>query len=216
LFTYCRRRVNIRRVHLLRVRGATPRPTQVGELGFGPVSQIARDEVSSMARTIVVSVALCALLVFLAIWPRAAPGQPTAAPAPASSFCSPLAQRLGGIAVPNGPVCDVVVVRKAPMIRGTEGMNLNQFTLMNSVLEFIMKPGAAANEVYVMGDFALLETEMNPVLGLIKGFGWTVTGIHNHMVQETPKTTFVHWEASGNLDTLVTQLNQAFQRTSIK
>src|SRR5687768_7377907 len=121
-------------------------------------------EVVRMARAVVLSVALCTFLMFLMILPRSAPSQATAAPtpAPASSFCAPLAQRLGGIPVPNGPVCDVVVVRKAPMIRGTDGINLNQFTLMNSVLEFMMKPGTA-NEVYVMGDFALLETEMNGV-----------------------------------------------------
>ena len=49
------------------------------------------------------------------------------------------------------------------MIRGSDGMSLNQFTLMNSVLEFT-KPGGSANDVDVMGDFALLETERNPVL----------------------------------------------------
>ena len=133
----------------------------------------------------------------------------------ASQWCAPLAQRLGGLPVPNGPVCDVVVVRKAPMIRGSDGMNLNQFTLMNSVLEFI-KPGTSANDVYVMGDFALLETELNGVLDQITRYGWTVTGNHNHMINETPKTTFVHWETKGNLDTIVNQINQAFQKTSIK
>jgi hypothetical protein len=169
-----------------------------------------------MARAVGVFVALGMVLVLLTI-ARGAPSPPAApAPAPASSFCAPLGQRLGGIPVPNGPVCDVIVVRKAPMIRGTDGMNLNQFTLMNSVLEFIMKPGTTTNEVYVMGDFALLETEMNGVLGVIKGFGWNVTGIHNHMIGESPKTTFIHWEASGTLDRIVEQANQAFQRTSIK
>jgi hypothetical protein len=101
------------------------------------------------------------------------------------------------------------------MVRGSDGMNLNQFTLMNSVLEFI-KPGTSANDVYVMGDFALLETELNGVLDQITRYGWTVTGNHNHMINETPKTTFVHWETKGNLDTIVNQINQAFQKTSIK
>lgn len=158
--------------------------------------------------------------------------------------CKAIAAELGGIGVPNAKVCDVVVVRQTPQITGARG--LNQFTLMNSVLEFLVLPAnattrttnvtgnliesnvttidtcgntssmhdrdassiiddsivgnattttAASQEVYVMGDFALLETEMNDVLTAVKKNGWTVTGIHNHMINETPKTTFMHWEA---------------------
>jgi hypothetical protein len=140
--------------------------------------------------------------------------------------CSDIASRLGGLPVPNGPVCDVVVVRQSPQITGSDGMNLTQFTLMNSVLEFTAAPSnattgggeqpATSQQVYVMGDFALLETEMNGVLAVVKDNGWTVTGIHNHMINETPKTTFMHWEARGNLDTIIDQANAAFDETSIK
>jgi hypothetical protein len=67
-----------------------------------------------------------------------------------------------------------------------------------------------------MGDFALLETEMNDVLSVVKENAWTVTGIHNHMINEMPKTTFMHWEAQGNINEIVDQANQAFAETSIK
>jgi hypothetical protein len=139
--------------------------------------------------------------------------------------CNDIASRLGGIPIPNGPVCDVVVVRQSPQIVGSDGMNLTQFTLMNSVLEFTAIPSNATSsdeeqptspQVYVMGDFALLETEMNAVLAVVKDNGWTVTGIHNHMINETPKTTFMHWEARGSLDTIIDQANAAFAVTSIK
>ncbi|MEO9363913.1 MAG: DUF1259 domain-containing protein [Nitrososphaera sp.] len=139
--------------------------------------------------------------------------------------CSDIASRLGGMPVPNGPVCDVVVVRQSPQIIGSNGINLTQFTLMNSVLEFTAAPSnvttgggqqPTSQQVYVMGDFALLETEMNGVLAVVKDNGWTVTGIHNHMINETPKTTFMHWEARGNLDTIIDQANAAFNETSIK
>jgi len=133
----------------------------------------------------------------------------------ASTYCSALAQRLGGLPVPNGDVCDVVVVRKTPIIKGSDGMNLNRFTLMNSVLEF-SRTGMPENQAYVMGDFALLETEMNNVLKVVTKNGWTVTGVHNHMILEAPKTTFLHWETRGTIDALVTQINEAFAQTSIK
>jgi hypothetical protein len=142
--------------------------------------------------------------------------------------CQAIATELGGIGVPSGNVCDVVVVRQAPQVTGHNGLNLNQFTLMNSVLEFLVMPAnattssgnstttSASEQVYVMGDFALLETEMNDVLSVVKENAWTVTGIHNHMINEMPKTTFMHWEAQGNINEIVDQANQAFDETSIK
>jgi uncharacterized protein DUF1259 len=146
--------------------------------------------------------------------------------------CQAIADKLGGIGVPNGKVCDVVVVRQAPQITGDNGLNLNQFTLMNSVLEFYMLPPNATattvsnttgslnstgnQQVYVMGDFALLETEMNDVLTIVKDNGWTVTGIHNHMINETPKTSFMHWEATGDINQVIDNANEAFAATSIK
>jgi hypothetical protein len=143
--------------------------------------------------------------------------------------CQAIATELGGIGVPSGGVCDVVVVRQAPQLTGHNGLNLNQFTLMNSVVEFLAIPANAttssgnsttttnaSEQVYVMGDFALLETEMNNVLSVVKENGWTVTGIHNHMINETPKTTFMHWEAQGNINDIIDQANEAFNETSIK
>jgi hypothetical protein len=141
--------------------------------------------------------------------------------------CIAIAAQLGGISVPSGNVCDVVVIRQAPQITGHNGLNLNQFTLMNSVLEFLVMPTnttrstgnsttSASEQVYVMGDFALLETEMNDVLSVVKENAWTVTGVHNHMINEMPKTTFMHWEAQGNINEIVDQANQAFAETSIK
>ena len=138
--------------------------------------------------------------------------------------CQAIATELGGIGVPSGDVCDVVVVRQTPQITGDSGLNLNQFTLMNSVIEFLVMPandtstsdGNSTNHVYVMGDFALLETEMNDVLGVVTGNNWTVTGIHNHMINEEPKTSFMHWEAMGDINEIVDQANDAFAETSIK
>jgi hypothetical protein len=143
--------------------------------------------------------------------------------------CQAIATELGGIGVPSGNVCDVVVVRQAPQVTGHNGLNLNQFTLMNSVIEFLVMPAnettssgnsttttSASEQVYVMGDFALLETEMNDVLSVVKENAWTVTGIHNHMINETPKTTFMHWEAQGNINEIIDQANEAFNETSIK
>src|ERR671910_119991 len=65
--------------------------------------------------------------------------------------CSGLGQMLGGISVPSGSVCDVVVVRKTPEIIGHNGLVMNKFTLMNSVIEFMASNTSSSNQsVYVM------------------------------------------------------------------
>jgi hypothetical protein len=135
--------------------------------------------------------------------------------------CPGLGKTLGGISVPSGSVCDVVVVRKSPDIIGHNGLVLNKFTLMNSVMEFTASnttssQSSSNQSVYVMGDFPLLESEMNPVLQLLKNARWTVTGIHNHMVLESPKTTFMHWETQGDLNTIIGQVKDALAKTSIQ
>jgi hypothetical protein len=136
--------------------------------------------------------------------------------------CPGLGKTLGGIPVPSGNVCDVVIVRQTPEIMGHNGLVMNKFTLMNSVIEFMptnttSSSSSPSNQsVYVMGDFALLESEMNPVLQVLTEAGWTVTGIHNHMILESPKTSFMHWETQGDLNTIVGQIKNALAETSIQ
>jgi hypothetical protein len=138
--------------------------------------------------------------------------------------CPGLGQTLGGISVPSGNVCDVVLVRKSPEIMGHNGLVMNKFTLMNSVLEFMAanatnttsSQSSTDQNVYLMGDFALLESEMNPVLQVLTNAGWTVTGVQNHMMLESPKTTFMHGETQGDLNRIVGQIRDALEKTSIQ
>jgi len=138
--------------------------------------------------------------------------------------CPGLGQTLGGVSVPSGNVCDVVLVRKSPEIMGHNGLVMNKFTLMNSVIEFMAANATNTTSsrsptdqnVYVMGDFALLESEMNPVLQVLTNAGWTVTGVHNHMMLESPKTTFMHWETQGDLNTIIGQIKNALAQTTIQ
>jgi Domain of Unknown Function (DUF1259) len=136
--------------------------------------------------------------------------------------CPGLGKTLGGIPVPSGNVCDVVVVRQTPEIMGHNGLVMNKFTLMNSVIEFMPTNATSSSSspsnqsVYVMGDFALLESEMNPVLQVLTEAGWTVTGIHNHMILESPKTSFMHWETQGDLNTIIGQIKNALAETTIQ
>jgi len=91
----------------------------------------------------------------------------------------------------------------------------NVFTLMNTIVEFKTVSGAGGNEVYAMGDFALLESEVNPVLQQIIAYDWTVLNLHPHMKEETPKMQMLHWQARGDLNTILTQVSEALSLTSI-
>ena len=60
--------------------------------------------------------------------------------------------------------------------------------------------------VFVMGEFALLEPQLIPMVKAAVGSNWTIAAVHNHMVLEKPKMIFVHWSAQGDLNTVTRQI----------
>jgi hypothetical protein len=95
---------------------------------------------------------------------------------------------------------------------------------MATAFEFVPLPANVTMEtlpgstnVYVMGDFALLDSEVNAVEKVLVCSQavdlWLVTNasasaIHNHMIGETPKITFLPFEAMGDLDQIITMLTE--------
>jgi hypothetical protein len=116
---------------------------------------------------------------------------------------------------PNKDVCDVLIMREAPQITGHNGTILNKFLVANSLIEVTPAPAnisAMGNPtspmVVVMGEFALLQSELKPMLLAISKANWNVTAVHNHPILETPPMIFVHWDALGDLNTLTGQIKQ--------
>ena len=65
-------------------------------------------------------------------------------------------------------------------------------------------PESSSNpKVIAMGEFALLETELKPVLKTIARSDWNITAVHNHPMLEKPRMIFVHWDALGDLNTII-------------
>ncbi|HEX2169658.1 MAG TPA: DUF1259 domain-containing protein, partial [Nitrososphaera sp.] len=62
--------------------------------------------------------------------------------------------------------------------------------------------------------FALLDPEVVPVNEVLDKYNWTVTTIHNHMLDESPKLLFMHWTVTGNPDEIVQQAREAIMQTS--
>lgn len=113
-------------------------------------------------------------------------------------------------------VVTTVLVRQSPQIQEPGNITDNVFTLMNNIIEFKIPPGSTSNQtVYVMGDFGLLETEVNPVIQQMIAYNWTILNLHPHMKEEQPKLQFLHWQVRGNLTTILSQLNTVLSLTSI-
>lgn len=68
--------------------------------------------------------------------------------------------------------------------------------------------------VFVMGEFALLEPQLVPMVKAAVGSNWTIAAVHNHMVLEKPKMIFVHWSAQGDLNTITRQIKNVLMIVS--
>ncbi|MCL4501956.1 MAG: DUF1259 domain-containing protein [Deltaproteobacteria bacterium] len=67
----------------------------------------------------------------------------------------------------------------------------------------------------VMGDLALLEEEVNPVISALQGGGLQITALHNHFLHEQPRIMFMHLEGAGNKESLATGIRQALSQTGL-
>ena len=65
-----------------------------------------------------------------------------------------------------------------------------------------------------MGEFALLEPQLVPMVKAAVGSNWTIAAVHNHMVLEKPKMIFVHWSAQADLNTITRQIKNTLTTIS--
>jgi hypothetical protein len=61
----------------------------------------------------------------------------------------------------------------------------------------------------VDGDFAMKESELQPVLKAMRGAGINIVAIHHHMTGETPRILFLHYWGRGKAVDLATNLKRA-------
>ena len=88
-----------------------------------------------------------------------------------------------------------------------------------SVHGLAIKPGLALGSwaaflgndenAMVMGDLVLLESEITPVLDKLRGAGFEITAVHNHLAEETPHVMYMHYMGHGNASQLAGSLRAA-------
>ncbi|HEY3365265.1 MAG TPA: DUF1259 domain-containing protein, partial [Symbiobacteriaceae bacterium] len=71
----------------------------------------------------------------------------------------------------------------------------------------------AGNAVATTGDFVLLASEVNPVVRALTESGIAVTGVHNHMLEETPRVFFLHFWGVGRPDKIAQGVKDALAKT---
>jgi hypothetical protein len=66
----------------------------------------------------------------------------------------------------------------------------------------------------VDGDFAMLESELQPVLKALRAGGIDVFAIHNHMTDDNPRIMFLHFWGIGPTEALAKTLKSALDKTN--
>ncbi len=69
------------------------------------------------------------------------------------------------------------------------------------------------DKALVDGDFAMLESELQPVLKALRAGGIEVVAIHNHMTDESPRIIFLHYWGVGPSEGLAKTLAAALAKT---
>jgi hypothetical protein len=69
-------------------------------------------------------------------------------------------------------------------------------------------------DAVVDGDFAVAESELQPVLKSLRGSGVNVVAIHSHMTGESPRVLFLHYWGRGRAADLARAVKQAVDLTA--
>jgi uncharacterized protein DUF1259 len=72
------------------------------------------------------------------------------------------------------------------------------------------------DKAFVDGDFAMLESELQPVLKALRGAGINVVAIHQHMTGEEPRIMFLHYWGIGGAEALAKAVRAALDVTKTK
>ena len=134
-------------------------------------------------------------------------------PIDCASASSQISKKAVPIQNPNKEVCDIVILRDTPQIIGHNGTVLSKFLAINSLVEMMPTPATMSTTnnnssgpmVVAMGEFALLQTELKPVLSAMSKANVNITAVHNHPILEKPPMIFVHWDTVGSLNTVLNQ-----------
>ncbi|HTK95636.1 MAG TPA: DUF1259 domain-containing protein [Terriglobales bacterium] len=89
------------------------------------------------------------------------------------------------------------------------GTKLQPALALGSWAAFRMEGSDAVTD----GDLVLTTAEVNPVISALQRSGIDVTGVHNHLIGETPRVMYVHFFGKGDAAKLAQGLHDALAAT---
>lgn len=125
--------------------------------------------------------------------------------------CAPLQNILNMdvIEVSNG-ICKTEYIREHIEISHL-GQYLSPITMD---LSFRFTFEKVNNVSVVVGEMALLEDELQNVIDELKNGNINITAIHNHIIHEQPKILHIHFQGTGDGESLASTIKNAIEKTS--
>lgn len=133
-----------------------------------------------------------------------------AGPAPAFDLdTAALAKALGYGGKVNGGVYQVNVARTEKITEGKHEIppSMGLSTAIN------FQP-TGNGKAAITGDFVMLGSEVNSVIRVLRDNGISITGLHSHLIDETPRLYFMHYWANDDAMKLARGLRAALAKTN--
>lgn len=119
----------------------------------------------------------------------------------ATALDNPKIEELTGL---KGTLNEAEKVFKVTFPRGDLGVTIDEWKMpafMGLTTWAAFTEGKAADAM-VMGDFVLMQDEVNPVMSTLLDAGLSVTALHNHFFYDEPKAYFMHIAGEGSVEKL--------------
>lgn len=114
---------------------------------------------------------------------------------------------------------DAALGRSGQMLGHVYKVGFPRTDLHVTVRGLAVKPGLALgswaafmgtdDRAMIMGDLVLLDEEVNPVMQKLNAASFEISAVHNHLLNETPHITYMHYMAHGAAAQLATSLHAA-------
>lgn len=139
------------------------------------------------------------------------PPPTTTPPPPLELDTVQIAQVLGVHGRANGGVYQVSVPRADAVT--VDGMEVPPAM---GVATAINIQATGTDTAVATGDFVLIASEVNPVLRALRANGITVTALHSHMLNESPRLLFMHFWGEGDALKVARGLRAALDEVNVK